>query len=52
MAIAIVRKAAIPLLRIHIRKLLKTKWTYACEDVYYRMNTMLKKETWLKIFKV
>lgn len=52
MATAIVRKAAIPLLRIHIRKLLKTKRTYACEDVYCRMNRMLKKGAWLKIFKV
>ena len=52
MAISIVRKAAIPLLRIHIRKLLKTKRTYACEDIYCRMNTMLKKGAWLKTFKV
>lgn len=52
MAIAIVRKAEIPLLRIHIRKLLKTKPIYACEDVYCRMNRMLKKGAWLKIFKV
>ena len=52
MAIAIVGKAAILLLRIHIRKLLNTKRTYACEDVYCRMNTMLKKGAWLKIFKV